>query len=116
MYATAAARASFAVCPHCGRPMPPVRLGVSLFPQGARIFDLIAAAGPNGIEARMLFEAAYRFRGRHKPSFRALNAQIREIRRALLGTGIAVRGYHTTGRLWIYKLTKNVQIANTRLG
>ena len=108
MYATRAARASFARCPHCDQLMPPVRFGVKMWPQSARILDLIHAAGWRGIEARELFARAYKHKGRHKPSFKALGAQIREIRKLLVGTRFAIRCYHTERRLWIYTLVEKL--------
>lgn len=36
-------------CPHCGRPMVPVRAGATLTPLKARIYDAVARAGRDGI-------------------------------------------------------------------
>ena len=110
MYATAAAKATGDRCKCCGQLLPSVRLGVRMYPQTARILDFIAAAGPDGIEARALFARAYSHRGRHKPSFRSLNAQIRQLRVHLAETGHTITSEHAEKRLWVYKLTKSSKL------
>jgi hypothetical protein len=42
-------------CPHCGQTLPEVRFGVRLSPLKARIIDAVKRAGPDGIDADVLF-------------------------------------------------------------
>jgi hypothetical protein len=106
MYATRAAKATQPRCPCCGQLTASVRLGVPLYPQTARILDLIVAAGPDGVEARALFSRAYSHRGRHKPSFRSLNGQVRVLRIALQSTKYTITCRNEGLRLWIYRLVQ----------
>ena len=46
-------------CGCCGQSLPEVRLGVTLTPLKARIFDLIRRAGPDGIPGDDLFASAF---------------------------------------------------------
>jgi hypothetical protein len=67
-------------CPHCYQLMPEFRLGVRLTDHNARIFDLVARSGANGIAGDDLFATAYddqriRWR-RERASRRALKAHI----------------------------------------
>jgi hypothetical protein len=81
-----------------------------MYPQTARILDCIVAAGGDGIEARALFARAYSHRGRHKPAFRGLNCQIRQLRVLLAPTGHTIASEHAEKRVWVYKLTKSVKL------
>jgi hypothetical protein len=43
-------------CPHCGKPLNPMRVGVELTPMLAKIYDLIKWAGKDGIDSTALFQ------------------------------------------------------------
>ena len=46
-------------CPHCGQLLAEYRLGVRLSPTKARIFDIVARAGDNGIMPNDLFALVF---------------------------------------------------------
>lgn len=65
-------------CPHCGRPMPAVRLGVALSSLKARIFDAVARGGIDGIPCDDLYELVFRSRGVSRACLKAHVWQLNE--------------------------------------
>ena len=94
-------------CPTCGQFVRSMRLGVALFPQGARIFDLIKEAGRDGITSEDLWTAAYR--GMRKPQRRTLNGHVCQLRTALASTGYTISCTQQK-RVWVYKLVKCLKL------
>ena len=43
------------LCPYCNQPLPEMRLGVRLTPFKARLFDVVARAGSDGIMGEDLY-------------------------------------------------------------
>jgi hypothetical protein len=78
-------------CPHCGREMPEMRLGVRLTPLKARIFDLIKRGGRDGIDRRDLFDIAFDNPDR-KRSYRTLKAHIHQINELIEDEGFRITG------------------------
>ena len=72
------------LCPHCGQPMPQIRCGVRMYPQTARVFDIIRRAGSAGIAGDALMERAYA--GMKKPSYNSVKAHVNYARNALEDT------------------------------
>lgn len=88
-------------CPRCGQPLPILRYGVRLTPLKARIFDLIARAGPDGICAHELFNMTMRDRGVGRV---AMRSHISQINNAMEETAIMIRGQGGRApRYWIVK-------------
>lgn len=54
-----ARRAARPICPTCGQPFKPVRVGVTLTDRQAAIFDAVERAGSDGIEPRELRAIVY---------------------------------------------------------
>jgi biotin operon repressor len=46
--------AYFVMCPHCGRPVMATRLGVTLTPRQAQLFDIVYGAGDTRITTEAL--------------------------------------------------------------
>lgn len=46
-------------CNSCGQPLPEIRLGVTLTPLKARIFDIVRRSGQGGIERDDLYRMIY---------------------------------------------------------
>jgi hypothetical protein len=95
-------------CPHCGQRMPQLRCGVKMYPMTAAIFDLIKAAGREGIGGRALFTRAYA--GIHKPSYRALKAHVCHAREALRETEYRIICEHNGSAEAVYRLVKVVAV------
>jgi hypothetical protein len=75
-------------CPHCNQPLPEIRAGVRLPPLKARLYDLIARAGPDGITSDDLFFALYdgtRMRT-------VVKVHVNQINHAMAGTGVRISG------------------------
>src|SRR5262245_2602522 len=49
-------------CPHCQKPLRPLRFGAVFGPLGVEIIDAIADAGPEGVDIMALFNTVYRNR------------------------------------------------------
>jgi hypothetical protein len=47
------------LCPHCAKPLTPIRYGVSVSPFAAQILDTVEQAGAAGIGAAELLKSAY---------------------------------------------------------
>lgn len=107
-YFTKAAKSNGA-CPHCGQPMPQIRCGVRMYPQTARIFDVIRSAGRAGIDGHALQERAYA--GARKPKYNSLSTHIEMIRSFLADTDYTIEctrvGRNVPG---VYRLVKVVQV------
>ena len=76
-------------CPHCGRPLPEVRLGVQLTPLKARIFDVVHRAGPDGIESNDLHAIAFADR---EVSHETLKAHVWQINDLITDVGHRIVG------------------------
>jgi hypothetical protein len=85
---TAHFRSIVALCPHCGQQMRDMRAGVRLTPIKARIFDLVARAGAQGIDAddinRIVFDG--------QRSRDVIKAHICQINDLLAATDLRIRG------------------------
>jgi hypothetical protein len=78
-------------CPHCGQPLPEIRLGVRLTPLKARIFDLVQRGGRDGIDRSDLFDIVFGGTGRCRGTLKSHIVQINGL--------IADEGYRISGRL-----------------
>lgn len=76
-------------CPHCLKPLLPVRYGVAFGHIAASIIDHVARAGNHGISAGELFDAVYRDRDGATPA--RLRSYIGYINHQLLGSGVSIR-------------------------
>lgn len=95
------------ICPCCGQPMPQVRLGVRMYPQTARIFDLIQRAGREGISSRAILERAYV--GMKKPKITVVRSHVNQARDALAGTDYRIRCHRDGRHPGVYKLVNVAQ-------
>jgi hypothetical protein len=96
-------------CPHCGQAMPQMRMGVRMFPQTARVFDIIKAAGREGISGEALFERAYA--GVKKPSYSCIKGHVDHARASLAGTDYEIRCDRNGRHKGVYRLVKVVQVS-----
>jgi hypothetical protein len=77
------------ICPHCSKPLLPLRYGVAFGPIAVRIIDAIAHTGPAGISTADLFDAVY---GPNSgATIDRLRSYISQINHLLADTGIAIR-------------------------
>lgn len=94
-------------CPHCGQPMYTTREFdgelIQFYPMGARIFDLIARSGSEGIDAEELFYRVYSDRERSR---KTLTVQISLIRDALVGTAYSIKCWQEPRHHWRYTVVK----------
>ena len=95
-------------CPHCGQPMPQIRCGVRLYPQTARVFDIIKSAGPAGISGNAILLRAYA--GMKKPSWTTLKAHIWQARIALRDTDYRIISEREGRGPGTYRLVKVVKV------
>jgi len=76
------------LCPHCAKPLQPVRYGIAVSAMAIRILDALDAAGPRGVSAADLFQVAYGNRG---AKFGSLRSYVNALNRALAPSGVAIR-------------------------
>lgn len=89
------------VCPACGQPTLPLRLGVRLPPMKMRIFDLIQARP--GITNRELCELVY---GRVDPAaLVSTRAHIGQTRELMMNSGFTIKGISGNG-YWLRRSTR----------
>ena len=86
-------------CPHCDKPLQPMRYGVGFGPLAIRIIDAIETAGPGGISSADLFGAVYR--ERNGATVERLKGYIGTINASLAGKGLAIRIDRSTDRVFI---------------
>jgi hypothetical protein len=98
-------------CPNCGQPLPSQRMGVHMYPQTARVFDEIKAAGRDGIDGAVLWQRAYI--GARRPKYSSFKKHIDMARSSLAGTGYEIRCTRTGRRAGkgIYRLVKVVRVS-----
>lgn len=82
-----------ACCPHCQRPMLPVRLGAQLTPLKARIFDLVHRAGTDGIEHRQLFDLAFSNALPKPRTQKTVKSHVWQINDAIADSGFRICGH-----------------------
>ena len=89
-------------CPHCRKPLQPMRYGVPFGPKAARIIDTVAHAGNTGVSTTDLVTAAYGASSRD--TINSLRTYISAINRALAASGVSIRGdrraYRIIARQW----------------
>jgi hypothetical protein len=90
--------------------MPQICLGVRLYPQTARIFNIIRQAGAAGISGHSLFERAYQGRRKPAPGYGALKAHIRIIRDAFEDSEYRIRCENHGAGGATYRLVKVVNV------
>jgi hypothetical protein len=85
-------------CPHCSKPLTPVRYGVAVSALAVRILDALEHAGAAGIAAADLFHAAY---GDHhrRADLGTLRSYVSALNRVLAPAGVAIRSDRCIYRL-----------------
>ena len=91
-------------CPHCGQPMPEMRLGVRLTPLKAKIFDAVVRTGTYGIMTSQLLAVVWS----EKRSKHGLRSHIWQINELIADTGYRIEG----GNRWGYILVKPKEYRN----
>jgi hypothetical protein len=76
-------------CPHCDKPIKPLRYGATFGPLAIRIIDAIERAGPGGITTPDLFRAVYE--NRNGATIDRLKSYIGSINAELSPNGFAIR-------------------------
>ena len=94
-------------CPHCGQVMPQMRMGVRMYPQTARVFDIIKAAGREGISGAALWERAYI--GAKRPKYSCIKGHVDHARASLAETDYEIRCDRQGKHKGVYRLVKVVQ-------
>lgn len=77
------------VCPHCAKPLQPIRYGVPFGPLAVQIIDTVTHAGSDGIHIEHLFATIYRDRA--GATVDRLKSYIGSINAALADRGVAIR-------------------------
>jgi hypothetical protein len=100
-------------CPTCGQPLITARQIdgelVRFYPKGALIFDLIVAAGPDGIDSAELFGRIYgagREHGNAGNRRKPMNNQIQHMRDALVSTDWTIKCWEDPKQHWRYAIVK----------
>jgi len=86
------------LCPHCSKPLQPVRYGVAVSAMAIRILDTLDAVGAAGVAADELFKVAY---GNKRFNPVRLSSYVSALNRALGPNGVAIRSERC-----IYRLTR----------
>ena len=76
------------LCPHCSKPLTPIRFGASISPFAARLIDTIERAGGAGVSANDLLKAVYSDR---RANLGTLRSYISALNVALAPRGVAIR-------------------------
>ena len=87
------------LCPHCAKPLQPIRFGVAFGPLAAQIIDTIEKSGSRGVSVADLFAATYG--QRNGASLERLRSYVSAINRALhkRGSGVTIRSDRRAYRL-----------------
>ena len=78
------------LCAYCKQPLPDLRLGISLTPLKARIFDIIQRGGADGVDRRDVFDIVF---GQTNNDYKTLKAHINQINEKIASTGYRIQGY-----------------------
>jgi len=96
-------------CPHCGQLWPSQRFGVHMYPQTAKIFDLIRGAGRAGIDSHAIMARAYA--GVRRPRWSTAAAHITHARNSLAETYYRIVCEKHGSRPGVYRLVKVVKVS-----
>jgi hypothetical protein len=84
-------------CPHCAKPLSPIRYGVPVSAFAARLIDIIERGGVVGVSNTDLFKAAYG--GRDGASLDTMRSYISTLNCLLAHGGVAIRSNRHTYRI-----------------
>jgi hypothetical protein len=84
-------------CPHCAKPLTPIRYGVPVSVFAARLIDTIERGGSAGVSNTDLFKAAYS--ARDGASMDTLRSYISTLNCVLAHGGVAIRSNRHTYRI-----------------
>jgi hypothetical protein len=76
------------ICPHCKQPLSEVRAGIRMPPLKAKIFDVIKAAGAEGITSSGVISSVYY--ARKKPAIAAVKSHVWQMNDALEETNFVI--------------------------
>jgi len=85
-------------CPHCSKPLTPVRYGVAVSALAIRILDALDHAGAVGVTASDLLNVAYGNRNA-RADLGTLRSYVSALNRALAPAGVAIRSDRCIYRL-----------------
>ena len=85
-----------------------MRLGVRMYPQTARVFDIIRSAGADSIGGWALFERAY-VGISPRPTYRTLKQHIHHARQSIEDTGYRIECVHSGRQEPIYRVVRDAR-------